>query len=285
MKSKEKVTDQVIKEVEKLVFNPVVENLTRVGYGARGLIYFIIGLLAIMIIFGFSKGLQDQQGAIAFIGQNIFGLILLGIVLIGLVGYSLWGLIRAFVDPLHKGKSFKGILERTGFFISSVAYAILIIPTYNFIFGMPNGAENGAQIIQFREIINNIFLIPFGKWIVFIIGLAFLGTGFFQIYLGLRHNFDKQIKPYALNAKQIKIIKTIGRFGTLARAVVFSLIGALLLFAAYRSNSLKVRGIDGALLVLMNQPYGSLLLGIIAIGLIALGIYSLLSGLWFKLKK
>lgn len=285
MKNKEKIITKIKEGSKNLTVSPLLENLTRLGYAARGLIYGTIGILAIKIAFGASGELPDIQGAIASIGQQIFGRILLGIILIGLMGYSLWGLIRAFFDPLHKGKKLKGILERVGFFISAIAYAILIPPTYNFIFGKSNAAQNGTQEIDLINIISTIFTIPFGKWIVGIIGVIVLIFSLVQVYRGLRQNFDKQIKKYELNSKQTKILKIVGRFGTLARAVVSALIGLFLLFAAYHANSAEVKGIDGALLILLHQPYGSWLLGLVAVGLISFGVYSLLSGLWFKFKR
>ena len=150
---------------------------------------------------------------------------------------------------------------------------------------MSNAAQNGAQGIQLRNIISTIFLIPFGKWIVCLIGVIVLAVSMFQGYRGLRSKFDQQINGHSLNYKKTKIIKIVGRVGTLARAVVSSLIGLFLLFAAYHSNSAEVKGIDGALLSLLRQPYGSWLLGFVAIGLIAFGVYSLLIGFWFKFKR
>jgi hypothetical protein len=285
MKTNQKVINKIKKESKTLAYSPLSENLVRIGYGVRGLIYAIIGLLAIQIALGVSGSLKDQQGAIAFIGQQPFGRILLGIVLIGLVGYTLRGLILAFFDPLHKGKSIKGIFERIGFFISAVISAILILPTYYLIFGMSNAAQNGAQSIKMRNIISTIFLIPFGKWIVGIIGLIGLGIGLSLVYKGFRHDFDQQIKPYALTSKQVKMVKIMGRFGELGRAAVFFLVGLFLLFAAYHANPAEVKGIDGALLILLHEPYGFWLLGIVALGLIAFGCYSLLSAFWFKFKR
>jgi hypothetical protein len=115
--------------------------------------------------------------------------------------------------------------------------------------------------------------------------LIVLGVGLFQAYQALRHNFDQQLKPYALKSKRVKLVKIIGRFGTLGRAVVFFLVGLFLLFAAYSNNPAEAKGVDGALLILMHQPYGHWLLGIVAVGLIAFGCYSLLSVFWFKLKR
>lgn len=280
MKTTQKVISKLGDGSEALAFNPISENLARVGYGARGLIYGIIGFFAIKVALGVSGSLEDQQGAIASIGHQLWGQILLWIILIGLVGYTLWSLIRAFFNPLHKGA-----LKRIGFFISAIAYGILIIPTYGFIFGTSNAAQSGAQVVQLRNIISTIFLLPFGKWIVGIIGLLVLIVGLYQAYQGLRWNFDQQTKMYSLSNKQIKVIKTVGRFGTLARAVVFALIGIFLLFAAYNSNSAEVKGIDGALLIILQQPYGHWLLGIVALGLIAFGLYSILSAFWFKFRR
>ena len=94
MKSKQKVISEIKKEGKALAFSPISEILVRMGYGALGLIYGITGLLAILVAFGASGRLQDQQGAIASIGQQLHGRILLGIVLMGLVGYTLRGLIH-----------------------------------------------------------------------------------------------------------------------------------------------------------------------------------------------
>ena len=280
-----KVINEIKKNTKTIVFSPVVEYMMRIGYGARGLIYGIIGLLALLVAFSVSGSLSDQQGAIADIGKQPIGQVLLIIVLIGLVGYVLWGLVRALFDPLHKGKSMKGIIERIGFFISAVAYAILIIPTYNFILGNSNAAQNGAQGVQLRNIIGTIFLFPLGIYIVGIIGVIFLLVGLYQAYLGLKKNFDKRFNPYILTSKQVKYVKIMGRFGYVGRAVVFFFLGIFLIFAAYYSNSSKAKGIDGVLLFILQQPYGHYLLGIVALGLIAFGAYSILSGFWFKLKK
>ena len=61
--------------------------------------------------------------------------------------------------------------------------------------------------------------------------------------------------------------------------------GIFLIQAARLSDPQKARGIDGALLELARQPYGWLLLAIVAAGLIAFGAYSILGAFWFRFKK
>jgi hypothetical protein len=110
-------------------------------------------------------------------------------------------------------------------------------------------------------------------------------AGVFQGYTGLRRKFDQNIKPTGLNPKQVKIFKIIGRYGTVGRGVVFFLLGLFLVFAAYQGNSAGAKGIDGALLSVLQQPYGHWLLGILALSLVAFGFYSLVNAFWFKLEE
>ena len=66
------------------------------------------------------------------------------------------------------------------------------------------------------------------------------------------------------------------RFGLIARGVVFLIIGGFLIVAAWRFSSGDVVGLQGALQTLQQQPYGWILLAVVALGLCAFGIYSLI---------
>jgi Domain of Unknown Function (DUF1206) len=55
---------------QKAAFSPLMEELTRLGYGVRGLIYITMGLLAFNVMFGKGGAPTDQQGAIAAIDRQ-----------------------------------------------------------------------------------------------------------------------------------------------------------------------------------------------------------------------
>jgi hypothetical protein len=97
--------------------------------------------------------------------------------------------------------------------------------------------------------------------------------------------FDKQFHTYALTPKEVKLTTDVGRFGTSARGVVFAVVGGLIGLAAYQANPSQPIGMDAALAALLHQPYGIWLLGVVAAGLIAFGFYSMLSAVWFRLKR
>ena len=272
---------EVKKAGKKAEFSPLLETLTRIGYGARGLIYTTMGALAVQVALGKGGALASPLGAIATIGKQPAGMILLWVILLGLVSYSLWGIVRALLDPLHKGNDIKGLIERGGFLASAFGYAIMILPTYGYITGS-SLASSGSQT---QKIITAIMAMPFGRWVIGVVGLAMLAAGLYHIYLGFKAGFDRQFQTYALTPKEVKLVTNVGRFGTAARGVVFAVVGGLIVLAAYRANPSQPIGMDAALATLLHQPYGIWLLGIVAVGLIAFGFYSMLSALWFRLKR
>ena len=272
---------EVKKASKKAEFSPLMETLTRIGYGVRGLIYITMGLLAVQVALGKGGALASPLGAIAKIGKQPAGMILLWVVLLGLVSYTLWGVVRAVLDPLHKGNDMKGLIERGGFLASAFGYAILIMPTYGYVTGT-SLASKGSQT---QKMITSIMAMPWGRWAIGILGLIVLAGGLYQIYLGFKAGFEQQFQTYRLTPKEVKLVTNVGRFGTAARGVVLMVVGGLISFAAYSANPSQPIGMDTALATLLHQPYGIWLLGIVALGLIAFGAYSVLSALWFRLKR
>ena len=266
---------------KKAAFSPLMEALTRFGYGVRGLIYIVMGLLAVQVALGKGGALASPQGAIAAIGKQPAGMILLWVVLVGIIAYALWGVVRAVFDPLQKGNDTKGLLARFGFLVSAFGYAILVWPTYGYITGKSQTAS-GSQTQKF---IASIMAMPLGRWAIGILGLAVLLGGLYQIYLGFKADFDRQFQTYALTPEEVKLATDVGRFGTSSRGVVFALVGGLITLAAYQANPSQPIGMDTALATLMHQPYGIWLLGVIAVGLVAFGFYSVLCALWFHLRR
>ena len=258
-----------------------METMTRLGFAVRGIIYIIVGLLAVQVALGKGGALASPQGAIAAIGKQQSGLILLWVVLVGIISYSIWGIVRAVLDPLDKGHDLKGLLTRVGFLVSALGYAILAFYTYGYITGKSQSA-NGSQT---QKYIGLIMAMPWGRWAIGILGLIVLAVGLYQIYLGFTAGFDRQFRTYALTPQELKLTTDIGRFGTSARGVVFAVVGILISLAAYQAHPSQPIGMDAALATLLHQPYGIWLLGIVAVGLMAFGFYSLLSAAWFRLKR
>ena len=261
-----------------------MESLARFGYVVRGLVYFIIGALALQVALGGGGALTDPQGAIVFVGKTAFGNILLYFILAGLMGYGLWGAIRAVFDPLHKGSDAKGALARIGYAVSGVSYLLLAVATYGLISGGAAAASSGAQTAQAQKTAATILAQSWGAYAVAGVAIIITVVGIVQIVAGIQRKFDEQKEPNSLTSSQKRLMVGVSQFGFAARGVVFTLVGVFLFSAAYTHDASKAQGIDGVLSALLRQPTGPWLLGVVAMGLIAFGIFSIMSGIWLRLK-
>lgn len=245
-----------------------IERLARFGYAAKGLVYGIVGLLAAQAAVGNGGRTTDTQGALQAIVTQPFGKVLLGIVAIGLFGYVLWQFVQAIKDPENKGSDAKGILQRIGYAISGIIYAGLALSAVRIILGSGGGNSNYTEDWTARLLSQ-----PFGQWLVGTIGAFIVGLGFYQFYKAFTTKFRKQFNLSELSDTEQKWVKAISRLGLAARGVVFCVIGFFLIQAARQSDASQVQGLGEALHTLEQQPYGSWILGIVAVGLVAYGIY------------
>jgi hypothetical protein len=267
-------------EAARVTGNREVSILIRVGDGARGYLFFVLGLLSLQLALGKISGTLDYQGAIAATAAQPFGKFLLIIVLVGLVFYVLWALACALFDLLHVGNDAKGLFKRFVLLVNGIIYGLLIPTLFGYVSN--GGAPTNSQNFNIGKLATTIFLLPFGKWIVAVIGVALIIGGLVTAYAGFGRDFDQEARSYSLSANQLLWARRLGRFGTVAYGTVIVIIGALFVAAFTQADPLKATGIDGALLSLIKLPFGRLLLGVIALGLISYGVYLTIKALWFR---
>ena len=88
---------------DSFVNSRAFELLARAGFVARGIVYGIIGVLALDVAVGHGGKLTDQQGALRAVEEQRFGHVLLTLLAVGLGGYSLWRLFRAILGHGPEG--------------------------------------------------------------------------------------------------------------------------------------------------------------------------------------
>ncbi len=245
------------------------ELLSRAGFVARGLIYGIIGILALKLALGQGGKLTNQQGALHTVAHQPFGKVLLTLVAIGLGGYSLWRFVRAAIG--HGPEGSDSGFERLAALASGIAYGAMCAIAVTILLGSGGGGSSGSP----KKAAAGVFSWPAGTWIVGIAGGVMLGVALYQGYRGITKKFLDDSKVAEMGPRMKKWISRLGTIGHLARMVVFGLVGIFLIKAAIDYNPSKAVGLDGALAKIVHHSYGPFLLGIVAAGLIAFALYSL----------
>lgn len=243
--------------------------LTRLGFVARGLIYGIMGILAVKLAIGSGGTTPNQQGALKTIAHQPFGELLLILVAAGLGGYSLWRLTHAVLG--HGPEKADSGFERLAAIGSGFVYAGLCAIAVEILIGSGSSGGSGTT----HKTTAGVLGWPAGTWLVAMTGVALIGVSLFQGYRGLSRDFLKDTKTEQMSTVVRTSIEWIGSFGHLARMVVFGLVGCFLIKAAIDYNPAQAVGLDGALAKVAYASYGPVMLGVVAAGLIAFGVYSL----------
>ena len=244
------------------------EWLARAGIAARGVIYAIIGVLAVKLALGSGGETTNQQGALQEVAKQPFGKALLILMAIGLAGYAIWRLVRAAIG--HGPEASDDTKERISGLISGLGYLSLCITAVSLLIGSGSGGSGGPD-----KATGGVLGWPGGQILVGIAGLIIIGAGLQEGYNGITKKFLEKSKTERMSERVERSFTALGVFGHLARMVVFALIGYFLVRAAIDYDPDKAVGLDGALATLRDASYGPFLLGVVAGGLIGFAAYSI----------
>lgn len=270
--------EQPVKEVAS---HPWFEKLARSGYAAKGVVYFVIGLLAAQTAFGAGGKTTDSKGALEFIVTQPFGKFLLGLVTIGLIGYALLRIVETILDPehSHERQGPKQLARRLGYAVSAFSYMTLAFTAIKLILGSNSGSGDNSTQDWTAMFLSQ----PFGQWLVGIVGIAIISLGFYDVYKAYKSKFFKNLNLSAMSSSEKSWTKKVGQIGIAARGIVFALIGIFLTKAAATVDPNQAKGLGDALAALAQQPFGRWMLGIVALGLIAYSFYSLIEAKYRQL--
>jgi uncharacterized protein YjiS (DUF1127 family) len=242
---------------------------------ARGVMYMIIGWIALQIGFGHSGTQADRSGAVHLIAKTPFGSVALWLLVIGFIGMALWRLSEAAYGAAepggHKTSTRLAALARAVFY-AFVAYGIL-----KFALGVGSPASSNQQSV---DLTSSAMRLPGGRLIVALIGLAFVAGGVKLAYSAWQKKFRKRLELSRMNTRTRRIVERLGQIGGIARGTVFATAGIFLVVAAARYQPQQAKGIDSSLRALASTPLGPWLLVLVALGLITFGVYSLCEARW-----
>jgi uncharacterized protein DUF1206 len=247
--------------------SPWVERLARAGYLAYGVVYVLVGVLAVQAALGVGGQATGQEGALRSILLAPLGRVLLGLIVLGLLAYATWRLFQGIRDPENEGTDAKGLLKRFDHVINGLVHAALAFSAGQLVLGSGGGGGSPDDWTA------RLMAQPLGRWIVVIVGVVFVGAGLYQFYKVYRADFRDELKLDDMGDRERRWATRSGRLGYAARGVVFGVIGVFLVQAALQTDPDEARGLGGALQTLARQPFGPYILGAVALGLVAYGVF------------
>jgi hypothetical protein len=246
-----------------------VEWLGRLGLAGKALSFALVAVIAIKVALAHEGSTEDRPGALRSLADEPLGKWMLIGLAAGFAGYALWRFAQAFLDRDHEGTGIKGLGKRAGSFGRGLLYAALFASTMSVLLGNEGGSGNEED-----RATAGILEAPAGRWLVIAIGVAVIGVGLYNGYRGVTGKFQKKLRVHELSPAARRAVVAVGVLGHLARFVVFSIAGWFLIKAAVEFDPKDAVGLDGALAELAQQPFGRLLLFVVAAGIFAYGAYA-----------
>ncbi|MFF8190678.1 DUF1206 domain-containing protein [Streptomyces bobili] len=266
-------------EAERAARGSVTRGAARAGLAARGVIYLLVGALALQIAFGDGKKRQaDRQGALAEIADRPYGSVLLWALGVGLVGMALWRLSEVVFGSVgpdgRKPKKRLLALARCVFYCF-VAYSVLA-------FAAGTGDGGGSSDEQSRDVTARVLELPAGRWIVGAVGAGIVVGGIWIGGRALLRTYRKNLRLGQMSPRTRRLVDVTGVAGGAARGLVFAAAGAFAVRAAVDYEPDKAKGLDDTLRSFAETSAGPGLLACVAAGLVLFGVFSFAMARWRK---
>jgi hypothetical protein len=247
---------------------PWVGRLVRLGYLAKGLIYALIGVLAVRVALGMRGGrLTDASGILITLLHQPFGRVMLALIGVGIIAYAAYYIFEALADTRHRGGGVKGWLERSLTVVKAVVYGAIGVEALNIVLRdrpPSGGAEKNAQLVM---------RLPLGDVLLILIGIGIVIYGVTQLKMVWQGEVDDDIDESRVR-REARWLLPFGRFGIAARSGILLIMGGTLLWSGLRERPSDADGYSEALRTIAS--FNPWLLAAMGAGLVCFGVYQLL---------
>lgn len=161
-------------------------------------------------------------------------------------------------------------VRRIGYAVVGVSYLSFALAALRLM--LQNAAPKGSNATT-QDWTARLMSAPGGVSLVVLLGLIMLGVAIGLFYEAWKLRFERYFPLGQMNEVERKLTRYTGRFGIGSLGAIFLVMSIFLIEAAIHHDPHKAQGLAGALATLAAQPFGPLLLGLIALGLVAYGVF------------
>lgn len=243
----------------------------RIGLVAYGVVHLLVAWLAVQVALGDldgdGVGKADKTGALQSLAANPAGGFVLWLITIGLGFSALWQLLEALTGARESRQEKLLRVMNLG---EALLFAYLAYSAAKLATGKSASSTDQTQL----GIIGTLLSKEWGKPVVIVIGLGIVTAGLFVAHHGWAKRFSREQDFGKVSASTRRVVTRLGQVGYIALGSVYGIAGALVVVAAVKTQPSKATGLDVALKTLAAQPYGTVLLLLIAAGLAAFALFT-----------
>ena len=257
---------QNVPRVGEIDADDALDVSVRVGLVSYGIVHLLMAWLALQMAFGDREGKVSGSGAFQQLAGNDLGRISLFVFAGGLGALVVWQVAEALVGHREEDGA-----KRLGRRLLSAGRAVVFgIVGYAALQTALGGGSGGGST---DSMTGRLMSQPFGPWLVGLVGLVIIGIAVGYAWTGLKERFLKKLRSGGRSRHESNAYRWFGKLGYLAKAVAFAVVGWFFVYAALTHDADKSAGLDRALLEVLKQPFGPILLGLIAVGIAAYGLF------------
>jgi hypothetical protein len=258
-----------------------IEGLARTGFLVKGVLYFVVGLLALQVAAEYGGRVTGMRGALLTVLHQPYGRALLLVAAVGLFGYAAWRIIQGLLDPEGYGAGWQGIGMRIGFVGRGLMHGALGVQALRLHQGLRASSTSTERVVA-----GEALTWPYGEWLLVLTGLCVIGFAIHEIYMAFQGRLEKNLDLGELRREAGAWAVAVSRFGVAARAVVLGMLGWGTVAAGWFRDASEVNTTASSLRALGAQPgtLGRVLLGAAAAGFIAYGFYQVVHARYLRIR-
>jgi len=239
----------------------------RLGYLAYAAVHVLVAWLAIQVAFGRRHGSADVSGALTQLAKAPAGTVLLALLAVGFAALAAWRIAQTVRGAAGIGHD---LARRIG----TAAQAALYLAFTALMIGHLTGAASGNASSTQRTLTARLLSLPGGQVLVVAIGVGIVALGAGLAGYGVTRRFTKAMSLRRMPEPARRAVVALGAVGYLCKGLAYAVVGVLVVAAAVTYDPAQGGGLDSALHTLAGQPYGRVLLVVIALGFAGFALFT-----------
>lgn len=243
-----------------------MDHAVRLGLVSYGVVHLVLAWLALRLAFGDSSSSASSAGALHELAGNGVGLVSLYIAAVGFLALVVWQALEAVWGHRREDGATR-VRKRLTSAAKVVLYGALAVSSFKTATGSSSGSENTDGFTA------KVMSLPAGPVLVGGVGIGIIAVAGVLVYRGVSEGFRETLEPDGETGADGKTYVLLGKVGYISKGAAIAVVGGLFVYAALTNDPDKSGGLDQALHKVLQQPFGTPLLVVIAVGFACFGLF------------